>query len=199
LENGQGLGTPTSGNLSNCTNYPREATVREVWIDAAAMAPRTTNGATAAKRESSTNKVNTDVYSFDGAVSQGVNFKVSLPSAWNVGTVKLKAYWDVDTGASPGNGVTWGFSAFALSNDEAIDTAFPTAATVDDTILAVGDVHVSGATAAITVGGTPALGDLIWFEITRAVSAANDNTTQAALLLGVKLQYTESTAAPSAW
>jgi hypothetical protein len=173
--------------------------VREIWVDAAAQLPKVTNGAAAVSRETATNKINSDLYLFDGAVAQSVQLKASLPSAWNLGTIKCKAYWDVDTGATTGNGVSWSFAAQAAGDGDTIDTAFPTATQVDDIILGVGVVHISAATAAMTVGGTPALGDLIWFQVTRVVSAANDNTSQAAILLGVKVQYTESTTAPSAW
>jgi len=58
---------------------------------------------------------------------------------------------------------------------------------------------VSPASGQVTVSGTPALGDLILFEITRVVGDAQDDMAEDAKLFGVQIQYTESTTAPSAW
>lgn len=173
--------------------------IREFYVDAAAMVPRATNGAAVASEEYATNDVMSDHYLFDSITEEGVQFKLTMPDAWNRGTIKARFFWDAATGASASDGVTWGLAARAASNDDAIDTAFSASVDTDDTVIAVGDLHVSAASAAVTVSGTPALGDMVWFEITRVVSDTNDDMAEDAKLLGIQVQYTESPAAVSGW
>lgn len=172
---------------------------REIWIDAAAMAPRTTNGAQAATEALATNDVILDQYLFDSVVEEGVQFKFAMPDAWDRGSIKVKMHWGASVGASAADGVTWGVAARAASNDDPLDTAFPASVDIDDTVIAVGDLHVTAASEAVTVGGTPALGDLVLFEITRVVGDANDDMTEDAKLLGIQIQYKESDPPPAGW
>ena len=58
---------------------------------------------------------------------------------------------------------------------------------------------MSAATAAITVGGTPALHDLLLFKVSRLPADDGDTLVGDARLLGVLIQYTESSTEPSAW
>lgn len=177
----------------------RTGVVREIWIDAGAMVPRTTNGAAVDTSETTTNDIMIDSYLFDGSTEEAVQFKLSFPQAWNAGTVKVKVYWDASSGASAADGVVWGVRAGALSNDDAIDAALGTEVEVTDTVIAVGDLHITSATSAITVGGSPAVEDVIVFQIARKVGNASDDMTEDAKLLGIKLQYTESSTEPSSW
>ena len=204
------IGQGPSGALSNSdtvTVYGEPAlggssvpgATREFYIDAAAMVPRVTNGASAYSEEYTSNDVMVDYYLFDSVTEEGVQFKLAMPDAWDHGTIKAKFFWDAATGASANDGVTWGIAARAASNDDAIDSAFSSSVDTDDAVIAVGDLHVSAASAAITVSGTPAIGDLIFVEVTRVVGDANDDMAEDAKLLGVQIQYTESTTAPSAW
>ena len=59
---------------------------------------------------------------------------------------------------------------------------------VADTWIADGDVHVSAATGAITIGGTPAAGQLCQWRVYRDVS--EDDLGVDARLLSVKIIYT---------
>lgn len=198
VDDGAG-GTNRKAAVSRIKTYLRTGIVREIYIDAAAMAPRETNGAEAATEEYATNDVMSDHHLFDSITEEAAQFKLALPDAWDRGTIKAKFFWDAASGASAADGVTWGLAAMAKSNDDAIDAAFPASVDTDDAVIAVGDLHVTAASAAVTVSGTPALGDLILFEITRVVGDANDDMAEDAKLLGVQIQYTESTTAPSAW
>jgi hypothetical protein len=79
----------------------------------------------------------------------------------------------------------------ALTDNEAIDTAWGTAVVVtDDCQGAAGEVYVTAESAAVTIAGTPADDDLVFFRVFRDVSDANDDATEDALLIGVKLFYT---------
>lgn len=192
-------GTNRKAAMSRVRTYVRTGVVREFYVDAAAMVPRKTNGAFAYTEEYATNDVTVDYYLFDSITEKGVQFKLALPDSWNLGTIRVKFFWDAATGASVSDGVTWGIAARAVSNDDAIDAAFPASVDTDDVVIAVGDLHVSPASVEVTVSGTPALGDLILVEVTRVVGDAQDDMAEDAKLFGIQIQYTESTTAPSAW
>lgn len=167
------------------TSQPYET----IYVDAAAMVARTTNGAASSSEEYATNDVIVDSFLFDGATEEGVQFKVAMPDNWDLSTIKVKFFWDAATGASASDGVTFGISAQAIANDGVIDNAFGASVDTDDVVLAVGDLHVSPASSAITVSGTPAIGKMTWFEVTRVVGDAQDTMTEDAKLLGVQIQY----------
>lgn len=172
---------------------------RTIWIDAGAIVPRTTNGAAVATEEYVTNDIMSDHLLFDsGATVEGGQWRIAMPDEWNLGTIKAKIYWDAATGATAADTVEWRIRARAVSNDDPADGAWGTAVTVGDAVIAVGDVHVTAASASLTVGGTPALGDVCWFEIDRN-GPGTDDMTEDAKLLGVMIQYQESTTEPVSW
>ena len=187
----------TGAELRDFVN--RGTIYEEIYIDAAAMVPRTTNGAEAATEEYATNDVMSDHLLFDSVTEEGAQFKIAMPDSWDRLTIKAKFFWDAATGASAADGVTWGIAAEAMSNDDALDNAFAASVDTDDTVIAVGDLHVSAASAAVTVGNTPAVGDLLLFEITRVVGDANDTMSEDAKLLGVQIQFGRIISNSTAW
>jgi len=112
-----------------------------------------------------------------------------MPSDWDGGTITATFYWEYATG-SASETVRWYCQGRSFANDEAIDQAWGTGQYVDDTAIAAGDLHISSATPAITLGGTPAAGELVQFRVYRDV--ANDNLAGDALLLGVMITFTRS-------
>lgn len=155
-----------------------------IWVPAGAMTARTTNGAATATTESTTNDVMNKLLDFDQTTSEGAQFSIAMPKGWDEGMVTFIPYW---TAASGSGDVIWSLSGIALSNDDAIDTAFGTAQTSTDTLLATTDIHVGPESSAITIGGTPAEGDIVYFQITRDIS---DTLNADARLIGIKLLYT---------
>ncbi len=65
-----------------------------------------------------------------------------------------------------------------------------TAQNSDDAYIVAGDLHVGPESNAITIGGIPATGDLVAFQLGRDV--ANDNLAADARLIAIKLFYTTS-------
>src|SRR3990167_6105835 len=141
----------------------RTGVYRTVLIPASAMTPRVTNGAAGATEEYAAQDIMIEKFLFDGVTEEGVQFTIAMPDEYNLGTVKMKLFWDAATGASAADLVSFGIKAGALSNDDAIDAALGTQVAVDDVVIAVGDLHVTPASGAITIGGTPALGDMVVF------------------------------------
>jgi len=172
----------------------------EIYIDAASMIPCTTNGAYPETNEYVTNDIDMDYLAFDtGATKERAQFKLVMPSTWNHGTVKAKMIWSSDTGSTAGDTVEFGLKAGALSNDDTIDAALGTPQVVSDTLLANNgtDLQISSATPAILIGGTPALGDLIVFEVYRNTDGTDD-MTEDAWLFGILIQIKHSNAI-AAW
>ncbi len=158
-----------------------------VWIPAGAMVARTTNGAASGTTESTTNKVMNKTLDFDTTTQEFAQFAIAFPKGWNGGTVTFVPYW---TAASGSGGVVWGLAGVALSNDDAIDTAFGTAQTSTDTLITALDVHEGPESSAITIAGTPATGDVTYFQVNRTVSDGSDTLGVDAKLIGIKLIYT---------
>jgi hypothetical protein len=160
-----------------------------VWIPASAMIAATTSGPASAQNESATNDVNYSTLAFDATADEHAHFNVAFPKSWNLGTVTFQVFWS--STATDTDGVAWGLQGVALSDNEAIDTAWGTAIVVtDDCQGAAGEVYVTAESAAVTIAGTPADDDLCFFRVFRDISDANDDATEDALLIGVKLFYT---------
>lgn len=165
--------------------------LQTVWIPAAAMTARTTNGAAAGTVETSSNKVMRKSLDFDTSTQEFAQFVIRFPKNYNLSTVTFAPYW---TAASGSGGVTWGLAAVALSDDDASDTAFGTAQTSADTLITAADIHVGPTSSAITIAGTPAAADWVCFQVNRTVGDANDALGVDACLLGVALFFTTNAA-----
>ena len=164
-----------------------------IWMPASAMIPATTNGPSSSQLESSVSKLNYAVLDFDPATDEFAHFQVAFPKSWNEGTVTYQVIWS--TTGTDTNAVIWGLQGIALSDNEAIDTAFGTAVTVTDNVQsAAGELYVSAESGAVTIGGTPAADDLCFFRLYRDADAAGDTSAQDARLIGIKLFYTTDAA-----
>lgn len=160
--------------------------VQDLYIPASAMWPKTTEGcATLAKTEVATSLVNIQTLDFNQTSNEHAQFTIVLPRKYNNGTITAVFYW---TAASGSGTVRWGISGGAYSNDDALSTALGTEVTVDDTLITANDVHITSATSAVTLAGTPADGDFIAFQISR--SPGSDTLDADAKLLGVSLRIT---------
>ncbi len=161
-------------------------TASNIWIPASAWIPKTTSGCGIDSRETTTNDQNFDELLFDTAADEMADALVILPNNYNNGTITARFYW---TAASGSGGVAWGIQGRAFANDDALDTAAGTAQLVTDTLIAANDMHVTSATSAVTIGGTPAANTPIQFTIYRDVSDAADTLGVDARLLGVEILF----------
>jgi hypothetical protein len=163
--------------------------LQTIHIPAAAMTPRTTNGAAPGSGETTTNKLMRRTFDFDAATQEHVQFSVRMPKGWNLGTVTAEFQWSHPS-TTTNFGVVWAIRGVALSDAEAYDAAFGTEQTVTDTGGTTDMQYISAATAAMTIAGTPASGDVVVFEIYRVAANGSDTLAVDARLHGVTLLYT---------
>jgi hypothetical protein len=96
--------------------------------------------------------------------------------------------WTASAGAGD---VVWNLQGAAFSNDDALDgTAFGTAGSSTDTLLTASDQHTGPTSSAITIAGSPAAEDLVYFQISRNAASGSDTLTADAKLIGVRLYFT---------
>lgn len=170
------------------TGTGRKQGLETIWVPSVAMYPQTTNGcALVASVDSGSNDVEYKVLDFDTSTQEFAQFSVRFPKSWNLGTVTFAPYW---TAASGSGGVVWALQGVALSDDDAINTAFGTEQTSTDTLITAADVHVGPTSSAITIAGTPAAGDLVFFRVKRNPSDGSDTLGVDARLLGVVIFFT---------
>jgi hypothetical protein len=182
------------------TTYQLASHYSTFYVPAGAMIARTTNPAAYGSTEEASNDVMVSYFAFDGgATEEHAQFSVVMPETWDRSTVKVKFIWASATSSTAGDTVEWGIRAAAVSNDDALDTSWGTAVTVSDTLLADNgtDQQTTAATGALTVGGTPALGDLIFFDVYRNTDGTDD-MTEDAWLIGIVVQYL-SNQVPAGW
>jgi len=164
---------------------------QSIWVPSAAMTPTQTNGAAAIAGVDTGSNTGPDMYAlnFDASTEEHAQFSIAMPSYWNEGTVTFQAYWSSAT--TDNDGVSWGLSAVALANDDSLNTAFGTEVVVDDLNIGTAyELHVTAESAAVTVDGSPAAGELVFFNVARVVGDSNDTAAEDASLLGIKIFYT---------
>ena len=162
----------------------------DIWIPAQSMYPNSTNGANNISTSELT-ALQPEVRSlgFIGTAPKYAQFSIAMPKSWNEGTITFEAYWTAEAGTLT-NGVSWGLQGVGLSEADPMETAFGTAVVVDDALTALKDVHVTSTSSAVTIGGSPAAGDIVFFQIYRDTADSNDTLSEIAKLIGIKLHYT---------
>lgn len=161
-----------------------------IWIPAGAMKETVSNGcAPIAFVETTAGNPDMIVLDFDTAADEHAQFSVAFPKSWDLGTITFRAFWT--STATGTTGVAWGLQGVAVADDGTLDVAYGTGVVVtDDNISAAEDMLVTAESTAVTIAGTPTADELCIFRIYRDVSDANDDMTEDARLMGVKLFFT---------
>jgi len=169
-----------------------------VWIPAAAMIPRSTNGASEATQETSTNKTMLETLSFPGEVTgtptdTHAQFSFGSPGGWDETDVLVQFEWFPFESGSTLDAV-WAAQAKCIGDNGDPDAAWGTAVQVSDTVQTVGYKHVSAWVNAITPASASA-GDAIFWQFTREASDVADTIHDGASnavacdLYGVRLLF----------
>ena len=189
---GTATGLLTSGNIGTSVQAYNAGTKiagkETIWIPALAMYPNSTAGCADIDQVELTNGPEIKVLDFDTSSDEHAQFSIAMPKSWNEGTIIFQAYFTV-TGTNTGT-VAWGLSGVAISDNDSINTAFGTnvVASAKAHSGTSNDLNVTAESGAVTIAGTPAVGDQCYFQVMRDVSA--DDQSGDARLLGIKIFFT---------
>jgi len=167
--------------------------VDHIFIPADLMSPTTTNGCDAL----AINEYGIDMkyLAFDNGNAEWATINIQMPPSWDRGTIKVKFHWAGEAGCSENDIVTWLIKGAAVGNDDPLDSAtHGDSVYVDDTITAgtSNDLLTTAPSPALTIGGTPALGDIINLSVFRGVGEYNDDMEEDAWLLGLTIEYSKT-------
>ena len=178
------------GNFANDISsggLPVKVAGREsMWIPSLAMKPTVSNGcANHASVETTSGRPDMIVLDFDKDADEFAQFQIAFPKSWDEGTITFQVYW---AGIAATTNCVWTLQGVAISDNETIDVVYGTAVAVDDAAQgAVEELLVSAESGAVTIAGTPAVGDICYFRIGRDIS--EDNMAGDSRLLGIKLFF----------
>jgi hypothetical protein len=183
------LATPSYTNLAAALtgSVLKTAGKETIWVPAGAMKPRATSGAGTSTYDSGSNDVTLAVLDFDQTSAEYAHFSVAFPKSTNESTtISFIPYWTADAGTAAQT-MIFTLAAVGISNDDVMNAAMGTAVASSDALIATGDLHVGPESAAITVGGTWAEGDLVCLQVARDIS---DTLAADARLIGIQVLFT---------
>ena len=182
------------GTLTLATTVPTVVGKHAVPVMAPAILPRQTSGcASLAYLSGASNQPDVAYLAFDFTTAEYAQFAIVMPSSWNEGTVTFVPHWSHPATAT-NFGVVWKLRAVAVSNDDTLAVSYGTIQSSTDTGGTTNDYYAGPESAAITVAGTPAAGDLVYFEIGRDPAEAADTLGVDAYLIGITIYVTTAAA-----
>jgi hypothetical protein len=160
-----------------------------IYIAAGSMRPSATGGCAGLTAiASAANQPDIVTLDFDATTQEYAQFSLAMPKSWNEGTVTFVPIWSHPAAAA--FGVVWGLQGVAVGNDDAIAAAYGTAVTSTDTGGTTNDVYAGPESAAITIAGTPAAEDVVFFRLSRVTGDGGDTMAVDARLHGIVLFIT---------
>jgi len=182
-----------SGVLKSGSAAVKIAGKETIWVPAAAMYGATTNPADAQQVETTATRPDMKVLDFDASTDEFAQFSIAMPKSWNEGTLTYQVYWT--PGSTNTGDCIFGLQAVACADNDTIDVAYGTAVNVTDAgIGTVEDQQISDESGAVTVAGSPAAGELTYFQLFRDANAGGDTFSADARVLGVKIFFTTDAA-----
>lgn len=161
-----------------------------VAVTAGAIRPSVSGGCAAlAAIASAANQPDIVTLDFDATTIEYAQFSLPMPKKWNAGTITARFRWS-HASTTTNFGVVWGIQAVAVSDDDAIAQAYGTGQTVTDTGGTTNDLYVTAETSAITIGGSPAKQDTVYFRVYRAATDGADTMAIDARLHSVEIFLT---------
>jgi len=192
------IGAAGTAPVSDGTDLAYAGIVKQgthsIFVPAGALRPTTSNGCAAlAAVETTAGRPDLIGLAFDGASDEHAQFQVVMPKSWNEGTITFRVHWW--STATDTDGVAWALQGVAVSDGDTADVAYGTAIVVTDAAQSTSeDIYVTDTSAAVTIAGTPAAGDIVFFRAFRDVSDAADTMSEDAILLGITILFTVNSA-----
>ena len=183
-----------TGVLQGAGSALKIAGKETIWVPASAMYPSLTAGAPDAETIEITADANRPVIkaiAFDQSADEYAQFSIAFPKSWNEGTVTFQPFFTANT-TNTGTALFM-LKGITVSDNDPISVDFGTAqGTAKAHSGTAYDLDVGAESSAITIAGSPAVGDETFFAIFRDVSG--DTLTADALLTGIKIFYTTDAA-----
>lgn len=168
--------------------------LHSVPVMAGAIQPSVAGGCAALSSiVSAANQPDIVTLDFDPTTQEYAQFAIPMPKSWNEGTLTAEFRWS-HAATTTNFGVVWNIQAVAVSNDDTIAANFGTAQQIADTGGTTNDLYVTSQTPAMTVGGSPAAGDTVFFRVSRVTGDGSDNMAVDARLHSVVLYMTTDAA-----
>jgi len=179
-----------TGIVQSTGNAIKVAGKETIWIPSSAMYPTTTNGcANLEQTELTAGQPELKSLDFDPSSDENAQFAVAFPKSWDPSQlIMYQVFWTANS-TNTGNCV-WNLKGVATANDDAIDAAFGTGIDITDAHSGTAnDLNVTAQSASVTVAGSPAADEEVFFNISRDANAGGDTFTGDAKLLGIKLFF----------
>lgn len=161
-----------------------------IYVSSAAMRPSATGGCAALVNiASASNQPDIQTLDFDANTQEYAQFSFVMPEKWNGGTLTFIPHWS-HAATTTNFGVVWDLQAVAVTNDGAIAVAYGTAQTSTDTGGTTNDLYQGPESSAITVAGTPAGGQMLFFRVSRVTGNGSDTMAIDARLHGITVYCT---------
>jgi hypothetical protein len=161
-----------------------------IYVAAGSIRPSVSGGCAAlAAIASAANQPDIMTLDFDSTTQEFAQFALVMPKSWNEGTVTYRPIWS-HPAAATNFGVVWQLQGVAVSDDDAIAVAYGTAQTSTDTGGTTNDLYVGPESSAITIAGTPAAEDMVFFRVGRDPANGSDTLAVDARLHGIVLYIT---------
>jgi hypothetical protein len=155
-----------------------------IWVPASDMAPSATGGCAAlATVATSADRPDVRSLDFDSTTAEYAQFTLAMPKRWDLGTVTFKPVWS-HAATTVNFGVVWRLQGVALSDDDAMTTSYGSTNSSTDTGGTTNDNYVGPESGAITIGGTPAAEDIVYFRVSRLPTDGADTMAIDARLHG---------------
>jgi hypothetical protein len=178
----------SAGNAATLSGAsPIQQGKHTIWVPAGAMTPG--SGPPSSTTLSLTSQT-FSVLAFDASSFESAFFTVAMPKSWDEGTITAQVYW-AHPATATNFGVVWQIAGQAVSNDDTLDFAGPTAVNIAaDTGGTTSDLYITAESSALTLSGSPAENDLACLRIGREATDGSDTLAVDAYLIGVKIFYT---------
>lgn len=161
-----------------------------IWIPAGAMSPSASGGCAAlATIASAANQPDIQTLDFDASTAEYAQFSLRKPKSWNEGTVTFVPAWS-HAGTTTNFGVVWTLQAVAVSDDDTIAANYGTAQSSTDTGGTTNDVYQGPESSAITIAGSPAAQDVVFYRVGRLPTDGSDTMAIDARLHGITVYFT---------
>lgn len=156
-----------------------------IWIPASSLMTRSSNGPAVTRINGS--NIEYPTLAYDASTNETAYGVIGMPKSWDAANIRVQYLWTASSGSGT---VRWSFQARAASDDDVIEAAYSGGGSVDDTLLATGDAHITNQSNELTIDNSAAKAEPIFFRIYRSASDGADTFSADAHLIGAWIYIT---------